>query len=429
MRPDRAGRPRRCGVGSRIAESLPVSDAAESDLHLVFLEWAGDPRAAFERTAAGGDEHYHGERRAVALKKELAERFGRATVVTVCGAESWSVGLTPHLRSVGLGAAGGDAADAAAVAWLGADPPTHLVTGSELAPLAWAAARSPSARVEVFPVFASTFFNPPSARSPLRRLRERLGLARYRWRVGRALARLDPAMLMNHNLVATEDLRRLAPRPERVRAYEVMDETPLERARERLLPTDGTLGVFYCGRVSALKGVTDLVEACGTLRRGGLDLRLTICGGGDEAAMSNLAAGCGLGDRFEWLGPSPHAEVERQLERAAVAAVPSRPSCPEGLPLTMMEPLGIGLPVVASDHRVWARLSDGEEVATHRGGDATDLARVLGRVLTEPDLYARLSRNGPTAFRRLRCPEMLADLQRAWADEVLPAARGGSPAS
>ncbi len=234
------------------------------------------------------------------------------------------------------------------------------------------------------------------------------------------LRRLDPALLLNHNLVAADDLRRLAPRPERVRAFEVMDETPLERGRERTLPAGETLGVFYCGRVSALKGVPELIEACGKLRRKGPDLRLTICGGGDVSAMRVLAESTGLGDRFEWLGPSPHAEVERQLERAAVAAVPSRPTCPEGLPLTIMEPLGIGLPVVASDHRVWARLRAGEDLAIHRGGDMEDLTRVLERVLTDADLYARLSRNAPIAFRGLRCPDMLADLQREWAAAVLP---------
>ena len=194
-----------------------------------------------------------------------------------------------------------------------------MVLGPELSVLEWVADH----RVEVLPDFAHTFFNRPETRNPLVQARKLLGRWRGTRRFARVLARLDPAMLLNHNLVAAEDLRRLAPRPERVRAFEVIDLTPLERARERTLPGAGPRTVFYCGRATREKGVPDLIEACGHLAREGLDLRLVVCGSGDADAAAALAARTGLGDRLDWRGSCARGEVEHLLDTATVAAVPS----------------------------------------------------------------------------------------------------------
>ena len=87
----------------------------------------------------------------------------------------------------------------------------------------------------------------------------------------------------------------------------------------------------------------------------------------------------------------------------------------------------MGLPLVASNYRAWARLRDGEDYAAHRSADPASLAAALRRVLTDPQLHARLSRNGPEAFRRLRCSDMIVDLHRGWADAVLAGSNSGVP--
>lgn len=388
----------------------------EAPKHLVFFERAGDARLAFKRFQAGGEEYYHGERRTVQLKIDLARRFGRATVITAVG-KPWDEPLTDDLRSVGLGGSP-ENFESAAFAWLRDNPPTHMILGPELSVLEWAADHG----ISVLPNFAHTFFNPPATSNPVLWLRRRVG----RWiglrRFARALRRLDPERLLNHNEVAAADLRRLAPRPERVCAIEMMDLTPLENRRERSLSAGGQRTVFYCGRTSVEKGFHDLVAACGMLLREGLDLKLTVCGGADPADMAKLAQNHGLGDRLDWRGACVRSEVQRLLDASTVAVVPSRLLYPEGMPLTLFEPLGMGVPLVASNHRAWARLRDGEEFLVHRAGDPASLASALRRALTDADLYATLSRMGPAAFRRIRSADMLVDQQRAWAKEVL--ARG-----
>lgn len=393
--------------------------------HLVFFERAGDARSAFHRWAASGEEWYHGERRSVQVKRDLAERFGRATVLTATGEQAWDEPLTPHLRAVGFGKTPENFGPSA-IAWLDAARPTHLVVGPELLILEWAADRG----VEVLPNFANTFFNPPGTANPVVWLRRRLGRWRGSRRFARVLRRLDPLRLLNHNQVAAEDLRRLAPRPERVEEVELMDTTPLERARVRTASaataSDEPAMIFYCGRTAPAKGFFDLMEACGILLREGLKLRLVVCGGGDEALIEGARLRHGLGDRFDWQGPRERSEVCALLDRADVAVVPSRHAYPEGLPLTLLEPLGMGVPLVASDHRSWARLRDGEEFLRHRAGDPASLARALRRALLDPALRERLSRNGPAAFERIRCRNMVGDAQRAWAEDVLAAARPGA---
>lgn len=185
--------------------------------------------------------------------------------------------------------------------------------------------------------------------------------------------------------------------------------------------------VFYCGRAAVDKGFFDLLEACGELVVEGVPLRLVVCGGGDADRIEASRAAFGLGAHLDWRGPCTRTQVQGFLDEADVAVVPSRHTYPEGFPLTLLEPLGMGVPLVASDHRSWARLRDGEEFVRHRAGDPASLASALRQVLTNPTLRETLSRNGPEAFRRIRCPLMVVDAQRAWAEEVLSAPRAAAP--
>jgi glycosyltransferase involved in cell wall biosynthesis len=106
-------------------------------------------------------------------------------------------------------------------------------------------------------------------------------------------------------------------------------------------PQLGT-GLAYVGRVSEEKGVPMLVEAWSTLPEGRLGT-LTVAGHGPaEGLVRRIAAGR---SDVVVLGQVDHDTAIQVMRSAAVVAVPSR--WPEAMPLTVLEAMALGRPVMA----------------------------------------------------------------------------------
>jgi glycosyltransferase involved in cell wall biosynthesis len=158
-------------------------------------------------------------------------------------------------------------------------------------------------------------------------------------------------------------------------------------------PTDVVVG--YISSFSAYEGIPTLLEAAAVLSHRPGRLRVLLVGDGAEgAAISAAGRRLGLDDgTLVMPGRVPHAEVAAYHTLIDVFVVPRTNDRVSRLvtPLKPFEAMATGRAVVVSDVPALREIvAPGETGATFRAEDAGDLARVLGELLDDPPLRARL---------------------------------------
>jgi glycosyltransferase involved in cell wall biosynthesis len=194
--------------------------------------------------------------------------------------------------------------------------------------------------------------------------------------------------------------------------------TPEERlaAREEFGVPQGDVVIVQLGRWASHKGHLHHLEALGRLRDvpGWLSWQVGAPQGTREQeyfrSVKETAARLGIGDRVRFLGWQP--DLARVLGAADIYCQPN--TLPEPFGIAVIEALGVGLPVVATDlggPREVVRDDCGILVPP---GDAEALASALSRLVREPGLRAALGAAGPQRARILCDPatqiRLLADV-------------------
>jgi glycosyltransferase involved in cell wall biosynthesis len=130
-----------------------------------------------------------------------------------------------------------------------------------------------------------------------------------------------------------------------------------------------------------------LLDALGLLRQAGTDAIVEFAGdGGFRADLEAQAAQLGVADRVRFLGGLHPSEISGRLGRADVFCLPS---FSEGLPVSIMEAMAVGTPVVTTHIGGIPELAvDGETALLVPAGNAAHLAGALAKVL-ENDVLRR----------------------------------------
>jgi len=147
--------------------------------------------------------------------------------------------------------------------------------------------------------------------------------------------------------------------------------------------------VLYLGRLERSKGIFDLLDTICGLRGRVPDLRLICAGEGNLQSAARYAKRLGIDDavRFTgWIGPT---EKQSLMRRAAVLVLPSYA---EGLPMSLLEAMASGLPVVATAvGGIPDVVTDGLDGFLFTPGDTATLQRLLCRLMHEPKLGMRIA--------------------------------------
>ncbi len=145
------------------------------------------------------------------------------------------------------------------------------------------------------------------------------------------------------------------------------------------------INIIFAGRLTKVKGFDLLLESLGHIESSILSkTKVTVIGDGP---LSDLMKGSALRPGLiDWVGERPHDAMPPYFSNADLIVMPSRS---EGLPISMLEAMASGLPVVSTDvggiwtffderHLTRIRATTGEAVAT-----AIEKALVDKRALEE----------------------------------------------
>lgn len=145
---------------------------------------------------------------------------------------------------------------------------------------------------------------------------------------------------------------------------------------------EGTPRVLYAGLLSPRKGVPDLVRASRLLLARGVAHELVLAGGTpDEGPGDEREARAEDSPAARWLGPQPHEAMPDLYRSADVFCLPS---WWEAMPLSVLEAMATGVPVVATPVGDVPRVvRPGETGLLVPPRDATALAGALQELLTD----------------------------------------------
>ncbi|ANL66890.1 colanic acid biosynthesis glycosyltransferase WcaL [Rhizobium phaseoli] len=169
----------------------------------------------------------------------------------------------------------------------------------------------------------------------------------------------------------------------------------------RTIPAGQRTRFITIGRMTEKKGHRFTIQAFSQLvsRRPDLDLSLDIVGNGplfDD--MRSLAEASGHADRIQFHGGLPHQEIKRLLDEAHIFLLPSVTAADgdmEGIPVSIMEAMAMGLPVISTRHSGIPELvADGESGLLVPESDTEALSSAMEQLVTNPTLIQTMGFQG-----------------------------------
>jgi glycosyltransferase involved in cell wall biosynthesis len=184
--------------------------------------------------------------------------------------------------------------------------------------------------------------------------------------------------------------------------------------------------VAFTGRYVQSKGVLELITAVAGLAPMVKGLTLECAGSGDVEAIGARAEALGIADRVTLHGWIGREARESLLARATVFVLPSHA---EGLPMSLLEAMAAGCPVIATGvGGIPDLIVDGVNGLLVPVGDAPALAAAIHRVVRDRAFAAHLGRAARETVKRRFAPERsLAPLEALYAQLGLEPNPGDAP--
>lgn len=104
--------------------------------------------------------------------------------------------------------------------------------------------------------------------------------------------------------------------------------------------------VLFLGAINEMKGCYDIVDVIAEVKKRIPDVKMIMCGDGEIKGVKGKAAKCGVLDRFEFPGWVRGEKKDQILREADLFFLPSYT---EAMPMSILDAMGYGLPIIASN--------------------------------------------------------------------------------
>jgi glycosyltransferase involved in cell wall biosynthesis len=170
-------------------------------------------------------------------------------------------------------------------------------------------------------------------------------------------------------------------------------QVPVESDQER------PVNIICVASLLEVKGHTYLVQACRLLRDRGIDFSCHLVGEGNyRSRIEKEIHQLGLGEHIKIHGACTQAHVRELLTASDIfvlASKPTRQGAREGIPVSIMEAMAVGLPVVASNiSGIPELVEDGVSGFLTPPGDVDALAESIGSLIEEGSLRREMGAAG-----------------------------------
>jgi colanic acid/amylovoran biosynthesis glycosyltransferase len=166
----------------------------------------------------------------------------------------------------------------------------------------------------------------------------------------------------------------------------------------------GRFTLVSVARLTKKKGLEYLIKACRILSEKGIDYRCTIVGEGSEGRrLSYLVEESKLSQRVDLVGAVAHEKVLRLLGEAHVFVLPCilSSSDADGIPVSLMEAMAAGLPVVSTSiSGIPELVEDGVSGFLVQPSDESALASAIEKLAQDRTVRAEMGQKGRQKVER-----------------------------
>lgn len=177
--------------------------------------------------------------------------------------------------------------------------------------------------------------------------------------------------------------------------------------------------LLFLGRLGRRKGIYVLLEALVSVRLKFPGVKLVCGGDGELEKVRAEIAKRGLVDHVELVG---WIKGEAKSELLANSTVFVLPSFDEGVPMSILEAMASGIPIVSTPvGGIPEVVGNGSEGILVAPGDVSALSTAICRLLADPVLCSRMGQNGLARFRKDFSIETVLDkLERIYRSYGVP---------
>lgn len=180
--------------------------------------------------------------------------------------------------------------------------------------------------------------------------------------------------------------------------------------------------IVCVGRFDPVKGQDVLIRALPAIKAEFPNLKVNFAGdGAQKESCQQLAQSLGVEDLCVFWGNASHAEVLNLIKASDISVIPSRS---DNCPMTLIESLACGKPVIASNvGGIPELIDDGVEGFLAPPDDHEALAEKIMRLLKDSAMKAAVSTNARNRFLKDYDLRSAVSREAAWLEQIASAGR------